>query len=67
MANRGLVRHGTDLVSLFVGLFFLAVGGTFIASSLGAVDVNWRWAGAVGLIAVGLIGLVASLRARESA
>jgi hypothetical protein len=56
-------RHGTDTVSLTFGLIFLLVAGWWVLSR--AVDIAFptvAWAVAVGLIAVGALGLVGTLR-----
>jgi hypothetical protein len=65
MADPGkrLARHAVDAVSLVLGLFLLAVGGLFLATDLS--DVDLRWTAPVVLIAIGLAGLVASVRRRE--
>lgn len=58
-------RHATDLVSLIFGLFFLLAaawwyGAIFLDVDLNLPNLGWFLAG--GLIVVGLIGVVASLR-----
>lgn len=64
-------RHRTDIVSLIFGLLFLGVAGWWAASyyldwmvSWQVADAGWLLAG--GLILLGLIGIVASLRRRRS-
>ncbi len=56
-------RHGTDGVSLTFGLIFLLLAGWWVLGR--AVDIalpTLGWAVALGLIAVGALGLVAALR-----
>jgi hypothetical protein len=60
-------RHRTDLLSLLFGLLFLAVVGTWAGSSYLHWDVDWElpnlgWFVAGGLILVGLLGLLGSMR-----
>jgi hypothetical protein len=63
-------RHGTDVVSLTFGLIFLLLAGWWVLGR--AVDIalpTLGWVVALGLVAVGALGLVAALRggAREAA
>jgi hypothetical protein len=56
-------RHGTDGVSLAFGLVFLLLAGWWVLGR--AVDIALPalgWAVALGLVAVGALGLVAALR-----
>ncbi|MBX6748666.1 MAG: hypothetical protein IRY85_03180 [Micromonosporaceae bacterium] len=66
-ADRTSGRHRTDYLSLIFGLLFLAVAGWWAASyylnwaiSLHLPDAGWVLA--AGLILLGLIGILASLR-----
>jgi TRAP-type C4-dicarboxylate transport system permease small subunit len=66
-ADRTSGRHRTDYLSLIFGLLFLAVAGWWAASyfldwaiSVHIPDAGWVLA--AGLILLGLIGIVASLR-----
>jgi hypothetical protein len=59
-------RHATDLVSLLFGLSFVALASWWLAGSYLRVDLphpGWLLAG--GLVALGGIGIVASLRPTE--
>lgn len=60
-------RHATDLVSLIFGLIFLAAASWWFGALYLDLDLDLRlpnvgWFLAGGLILLGLIGLVASLR-----
>jgi hypothetical protein len=66
-ASRTSTRHRTDYLSLIFGLLFLAVAGWWAAAyfldwsiSVRLPDAGWMLA--IGLILLGLIGIVASLR-----
>lgn len=66
-----LTSHRVDLVALFFGVAFLAVGGGAIADQLGWINVTGRaWMG-VFLVTIGavvVVGLVAAaLRQRHMA
>jgi hypothetical protein len=61
-------QHRTDAVSLVFGLIFLIIAGSWVLGS--AVDLNLDipnlgWLLALGLIVLGLLGVVASLRRSE--
>lgn len=57
-------RHDRDVVSLVFGLIFVAIGGGFLLTDVAGADVDPGRVGPVALIAIGLIGLLASLRRR---
>jgi hypothetical protein len=66
-----MTKHRADLVSLFFGILFLAVAGWWSAAYY--LNVTWipdwnlpdsGWLAAGGLIVLGLIGILASLRRR---
>jgi hypothetical protein len=58
-------RHETDSVSLMGGLLLVLVAGLYLLHDLTTVQVDGRWVGPGVLIAVGLAGLVATLRPRR--
>ena len=57
--------HATDVVSLVLGIVFLAIAGIWLL--LRSVDItlpSFGWFLAAGLIVVGLAGVVGALRPR---
>jgi hypothetical protein len=59
--------HRTDRVSLFFGLAFLLVAGTFLAHQVLNVDLpDGRWFVAGGLILFGLLGVLGALMPNRS-
>lgn len=57
-------RHERDVFSLMGGLLLVLVAGAFLLSELTDLSVEGRWAGPVVLLAVGVTGLLATLRSR---
>lgn len=57
-------RHERDVVSLMSGLAVLLLAGAFLVSDLTDRTLDCRWVGPAVLLAVGVVGLVASLRSR---
>lgn len=57
-------RHQADAFSLVMGLLFLALGGFYLVHDLSGPDVDLRWVGPAALIAIGVAGLLASVRRR---
>jgi Domain of unknown function (DUF5668) len=55
-------RHRLDLLSLFFGLCFVAIGGVFISGEIDVTDVDWDVTWPLPLIAAGLLMLAAALR-----
>ncbi len=56
-------RHTTDTVSLVFGLIFLGIVGLWVVGLFVDVDIpHFGWIAALGLIVLGLLGVVASLR-----
>lgn len=56
-------RHSTDTVSLVFGLIFLGIVGLWVVGLFVDVDIpHFGWIAALGLIVLGLLGVVASLR-----
>ena len=59
-------RHSADVFSLVTGLLFLALGGGYLLHDLAGPDVDLRWVAPAALIAIGLAGLLASVRRRPA-
>ena len=59
-------RHQPDAFSLVMGLLFLALGGFYLVHDLTGPDVDLRWVAPAALIAIGLAGLLASVRRRPA-
>jgi hypothetical protein len=56
-------RHPTDTVSLVFGLIFLGIVGLWVVGLFVDIDIpHLGWIAALGLIVLGLLGVVASLR-----
>lgn len=55
-------KHEPDVFSLMAGLLLALIGGLYLLSDLTSVDLDGRWVGPVVLIAVGLVGLLSTLR-----
>lgn len=55
-------RHDRDDVSLMSGLLLVLLAAAFLLNDLTALDLDGRWVAPALLIAVGLVGLVATLR-----
>jgi hypothetical protein len=55
-------RHPRDAVSLVLGLVLATVAGLFLLVDLTDRSVDLRWAGPVALMAIGALGLAATLR-----
>lgn len=58
-------RHDPDVVSLVLGLLLVAVAGVFLLIDLSDRSYDLRWVGPAGLIAIGALGLLASVRRRN--
>jgi hypothetical protein len=58
-------RHDRDAVSLMGGLLTVLVAGLFLLVDLTDVDMDARWVGPAVLIAVGVAGLLSTLRRRS--
>ena len=54
--------HELDVVSLLAGLVFLALGGVGLLQGAGVVDSGAPWAVIGAVAAVGLTGIVVSVR-----
>jgi hypothetical protein len=59
-------RHDRDVVSLMAGLAVLLLAGAFLVADLTDRAFDGRWVGPGVLLAVGLAGLVASLRSSRT-
>lgn len=57
-------RHPRDVTSLVLGLLLLTIAGTYLLNDVSGSDV--RWVGPAALIAIGVLGLVASVRRRQA-
>ena len=57
-------RHSTDVTSLVLGLLLLAVAAVYLVVDLSNASVDVRWAAPAALLAVGALGLAASVRRR---
>ena len=55
-------RHPRDAVSLVLGLVLATVAVLFLVVDVTDRSVDLRWAGPVALMAIGALGLAASLR-----
>ena len=55
-------KHEPDVFSLMSGLLLTLIGGLYLLGDLTSVDLDGRWVGPVVLIAVGLVGLLSTLR-----
>lgn len=55
-------RHPRDAVSLVLGLVLATVAGLFLVVDVTDQSIDLRWAGPVALMAIGALGLAASLR-----
>ncbi len=62
-----MTRHRRDVVSLMAGLLLVLTAVLFLVADTTELSVDGRWAGPVVLIAVGAVGLLASLRPPRSA
>jgi hypothetical protein len=56
-----VARHPRDPISLVLGLLLIAVAGIYLLDA----HLDLRWVGPAALIAVGLVGLLASTRRRS--
>jgi hypothetical protein len=61
-----MAKHSRDVVSLVMGLLFMAVAGLFLLTDLSDTQVDLRWVAPTVLIGVGILGLAASLRRRPA-
>jgi len=66
-APRSRGRHRTDLLSLFSGVFFIAAASWWAGAHYFDWEIDWNlprlgWFAAGGLILLGLLGILASLR-----
>ena len=55
-------RHPHDVVSLVLGLLLATAAVLFLVVDVTDRSVDVRWAGPVALMAIGALGLAASLR-----
>ena len=55
-------RHETDAVSLMAGALLVLTGGLFLLTDLTDLSVDGRWLWPGVLVAVGLVGLVSTMR-----
>lgn len=55
-------RHDRDSLSLMAGLLLLLVGGLYLLDDLTTVGVDGDWVLPVGLVLIGALGLLSSLR-----
>ena len=55
-------RHETDAVSLMAGALLVLIGGLFLLNDLTDVSVEARWMWPGVLVAVGLVGLLSTVR-----
>ncbi|CAN5163206.1 hypothetical protein BH24ACT10_BH24ACT10_16070 [soil metagenome] len=55
-------RHDRDSLSLMAGLLLLLVGGAYLLDDLTAIRVDGDWVLPVGLVVIGALGLLSSLR-----
>ena len=56
-------RHDRDSLSLMAGLLLLLVGGLYLLDDLSSVRVDGDWVLPVGLVLIGALGLLSSLKA----
>jgi hypothetical protein len=61
-----MAKHSRDVVSLVMGLLFMAAAGLFLLSDLSDAQVDLRWVAPTVLIGVGILGLAASIRRRPA-
>ncbi len=59
-------RHDRDSLSLMAGLLLLLVGGLYLLDDLSSVRVDGDWVLPVGLVLIGALGLLSSLKAVRS-
>lgn len=55
-------RHDRDSLSLMSGLLLLLVGGVYLLDDLTTLRVDGDWVLPVGLVLIGALGLISSLR-----
>lgn len=55
-------RHDRDSLSLMAGLLLLLVGALYLLDDLTTVRVDGDWVLPVGLVVIGGLGLLSSLR-----
>ena len=55
-------RHDRDSLSLMAGLLLLLVGGAYLLDDLTTIRVDGDWVLPVGLVVIGALGLLSSLR-----
>ena len=55
-------RHDRDSLSLMAGLLLLLVGGAYLLDDLTSIRVDGDWVLPVGLVVIGALGLLSSLR-----
>ena len=55
-------RHDRDSLSLMAGLLLLLVGGLYLLDDLTTVGIDGDWVLPVGLVVIGALGLLSSLR-----
>lgn len=55
-------RHDRDSLSLMAGLLLLLVGGLYLLDDLTGVRVDGDWVLPLGLVVIGALGLLSSLR-----
>ena len=55
-------KHEPDAVSLMAGLLLVLIAGLFLLGDTTALDLDGRWVWPGALIAVGLAGLLSTLR-----
>jgi hypothetical protein len=60
-------RHEQDGVSLMGGLLLMLIAALFLIGDLTTFDLDARWTGPVALIAVGVAGLLSTLRSSTRA
>lgn len=56
-------RHDRDSLSLMAGLLLVLVGGLYLLDDLSSVRVDGDWVLPVGLVLIGALGLISSLKA----
>ncbi|HEY3502246.1 MAG TPA: hypothetical protein VGN37_05570 [Actinocatenispora sp.] len=61
--RRTMKPHATDVLSLVFGLIFLGMGGWWLVAAVATVTVPFGWLAAGSLIAIGVVGLIAAIRA----
>lgn len=62
MSRAELARHDRDVFSLMSGLLLVLLAGAFLLQDLTEVSLDGRWVAPVVLLAVGVVGLLATLR-----